>query len=510
MSFDTPPRRWHGTTVDTQTDDGRPTRRHVGNAQAFLRRHERDCEQYDRLTTAGQRKLRGELVDRIADTRNLWHAAWQLTRDGEKAPGPNGERLHRLLRDNPRRVWAELRRLSGAIQSRTYEAGPTRVKHILKSSGRGTRPLEIANWQDQVVHRAIVQIIQPLLDPDLDIASAGFRPGIDRLDTLARAVTLAERQGRHVWVTADLRDAFTCVPHTALLDRLQTVLDCEPITRLIRRAVVGNNNRQPGLPQGSPQSPLLLNVLLDGALDKRWHHRHPDRPHSRYADDILILCRNAEEARESHAELRQLVQPVGFQLKGTTETDIRDLAVGDAAEWLGVAIRLKGGQFVFELPQRFSERLRHHLELGLAESDGVLCCGAILRGVMEQLGPIFEHVPQSEVFRHLADATRLLEIDEIPDQRDLLDAWQNGATRFQTLRQLWRQLIAFDETSSTTWGEGSAARHPTRSTILAASAPSILFTTSVARTRAKDGWAYAIVKPGAATTEDRLSIPSRL
>ncbi|MBI1349296.1 Retron-type reverse transcriptase [bacterium] len=301
---------------------GQPTGRHDGDALAFLQRHERECLQYGRMQVSEQRALQRDLPSRIADTRNLWCAVSFLARKGRKAPGPNGEWLHELYRDDPDRLRNSVRELSRAILSRTYRPGPALLIHVPKASGRGTRPIEVANWQDRVVQRAIVQIIQPLLDPQFEACNVGFRPGYDRLTTVAWVRALTECEERFVWVTADLSTAFTRVPHQRLFDRLDRTLKCKPVTRLIRRILRANNPSGIGIPQGGPLSPLLLNVLLDGALDKRWAARHPAVPLVRYADDLLLLCRDRNEAERGYATLRELVTPAGFTLKGTAERDI--------------------------------------------------------------------------------------------------------------------------------------------------------------------------------------------
>lgn len=68
-------------------------------------------------------------------------------------------------------VWELLRTVSRAILSDTYRVAPARKLRIPKTSGKGTRNLSIPTVVDRTVERAIIQVIQPWLDPP--------RPGAD-------------------------------------------------------------------------------------------------------------------------------------------------------------------------------------------------------------------------------------------------------------------------------------------------------------------------------------------
>ena len=202
-----------------------------------------------------------------------------------------------------------------------------RHKSIPKGTGRGNRTLTIANIEDRVVARAVVQIVQPLYDPTFDDNSFGFRPGRGRQLALARALKLAKEQDRHVWLVADLEAAFDRVPHNRLLDVLRKRLH-ENVVQLIHHIIHNKSGR--GLPQGSPLSPLLLNVYLDHFLDTRWRKLHPDLPLLRYADDLLILCRTEEEAQSARLDLAQLLTPTAMLLKHCKDP-VRNLTLGKHA-----------------------------------------------------------------------------------------------------------------------------------------------------------------------------------
>ncbi len=134
--------------INEPRNAGLPTGKHDGKSDDFLRRHDVECSRYDRATKTERYRFARDFVNRIADTRNLWNAVKKFAAHGEKAPGPNGQRLNQKLQKDEKWVRAELRRLSKQILDGTYIPGPARQLRIPKSSGRGTRPIEVLNWQD--------------------------------------------------------------------------------------------------------------------------------------------------------------------------------------------------------------------------------------------------------------------------------------------------------------------------------------------------------------------------
>ena len=72
---------------------------------------------------------------------------------------------------------ANIQRLLEAAKRGRYWAPPVRRAHIPKGDGRTTRPIGIPTFEDKVLQRAVVALLEPLYEHDFRDGSYGFRPG---------------------------------------------------------------------------------------------------------------------------------------------------------------------------------------------------------------------------------------------------------------------------------------------------------------------------------------------
>jgi len=459
MSFElsTPLRR---TRQQLFRDGVLPMSAHEGSRKDFLLRHERDCSRYDRLPESERTLFREELLSRIADDRNLLLAVEAAVRKGNKAPGPNGEQLWSLWRSNEQNVRATARELSRALREGTYRPGPVRRIDVPKASGNGTRPIEVMNWQDLVVQRAIVQIIRPLIDPRLGQLSLGGRPGRQRMEAMAFAKVIAEVEDRKVAIVADLRNAFTSVPLQPLVEQVQRTLGTNPATQLIE-TIIRASGRPRGVAQGAPLSTIFLDVYLDAQLDRRWRTQTGNPPLIRWVDDLLILCRTRGEAEAAYQRLQAILQPTGMRLKGTTERDIVDLTL-EGAEWLGAEMVLENGELAFHAGRRFSTRLARKLEETIEEADGAIRCHQTLLSVFRQAGPCFNTPNRTRIVEQAIAAAMTAGADEPPEAGEILRVWEGENARYALLVSLVREIHQ-RRSQYVGPGQGSASGHLNRS-----------------------------------------------
>ena len=120
------------------------------------------------------------------------------------AAGVDGMTVDDLQRLDRR---AQARSLIASLLDGTYQPQPVRGVEIPKPGG-GVRQLGIPTVVDRLVQQAILQVLEPLLDPTFSASSFGFRPGRGAHDALAQAQEYVA-EGAPSWWTSTWRSSST-------------------------------------------------------------------------------------------------------------------------------------------------------------------------------------------------------------------------------------------------------------------------------------------------------------
>lgn len=189
--------------------------------------------------------------------------------------------------------------LVGEVRSGSYQPKPIKGVSIPKSNGK-TRLLGVPTVADRMLQQALLQVLEPLFEPDFRPHSYGFRPGRNAHQAVAQAQSYIN-DGYHHVVDIDLKSFFDEVDHSILLALIYKKVTCKLTMQLLRRflrapiLIDGKlHKRRKGVPQGAPLSPLLSNILLH-ELDKELESRN--LRYVRYADDFSIYVRSKKAAR---------------------------------------------------------------------------------------------------------------------------------------------------------------------------------------------------------------------
>lgn len=222
--------------------------------------------------------------------RDNMRKAWKRVKANKGSAGVDGLDIAQTGAEL-QHTWRTLRE---QLLAGTYRPQPVRRVGIPKPDG-SERELGIPTVTDRLIQQALLQVLQPLLDPTFSEHSYGFRPG-RRAQDAVQAAQQHVQQGYAVVVDVDLSTFFDRVNHDILIDRLSQRIHHAGVIRLVRAYLNAGimtggvvSQRVAGAPQGGPLSPLLANVLLDDvdrALERRGHR------FVRYADDCNVYVRS--------------------------------------------------------------------------------------------------------------------------------------------------------------------------------------------------------------------------
>lgn len=366
---------------------------------------------------------RGGLLAQALARANLARA-WKRVRANRGSAGVDGRTIEQTA-EYLRTDWPRLR---ATLLEGSYRPEPVRRVRIPKPGG-GERELGIPTVVDRLIQQALLQVLQPMIDPRFSEHSYGFRPGRSAQEAVQQARRHVQ-DGYRVVVDVDLEKFFDRVNHDILMDRLSRRIDDKAVLRLVRRYLQAGImdggvavQRYEGTPQGGPLSPLLANVLLD-EVDKELERR--GQRFVRYADDANVYVRSQKAGERVLASLRKLYDRLHLKVNEAKTAVTR--ATG--RKFLGYALWTgTGGEVKCAVARKAVDTFKQRLRWMTRRSSG--------RSLAQVAERLRDYVPGWKAYFRLAQTPKVFrKLDEWIRHRlraMQLKHWRRGKTMYREM-----------------------------------------------------------------------------
>jgi RNA-directed DNA polymerase len=364
----------------------------------------------------------------------LWQAlarenmarAWKRVKANKGSAGVDG----RTVLDTGeylRFAWPEIR---SRLLDGSYRPDPVRRVGIPKPGG-GVRELGIPTVVDRLIQQALLQVLQPILDPTFSEHSYGFRPGRSAHGAVLKAQQYVQ-SGCTVVVDVDLERFFDRVNHDILMERLARRVQDKQVLRLIRRYLQAgileqgvHVERVEGTPQGGPLSPLLANVLLDEVdreLERRGHK------FVRYADDCNVYVGSHKAGQRVLRALRGCYARLALRIN-ESKTAVADIW---ERKFLGYCFWQSRDGPKLGIAKAALVRMQERIRQITGRSRG--------RSMEQVARELRDYVPGWKAYFRLAQTPRLMRRQDSWLRHRLralqLKHWKNTSTAYRELRKL--------------------------------------------------------------------------
>jgi len=251
------------------------------------------------------------------------------------APGSDGETF-RAIEERGRAGF--LTELAAELRAGTYRPRPYRRREIPKEGGK-VRVISIPAIRDRVVQGALRLLLEPIFEADFSRHSFGARPGRSAHDAIAEVRTGMIYQ-KHLVLDVDLKSFFDDIRHAPVLAKVARRVRDERVLWLIKQFLKSTGAK--GIPQGSPLSPLLANVMLND-LDHALGRGYGYLSYARYLDDMVVLTYDSKMGRRwadrALERIREEAEAIGVSLNTEKTRKVLLTESGTSFAFLGFEIR---------------------------------------------------------------------------------------------------------------------------------------------------------------------------
>jgi group II intron reverse transcriptase/maturase len=338
-------------------------------------------------------------------------------------------------KDYAEALYENLHDLHERLKTNRYVASPVERVWIEKEGGK-LRPIGKPCFEDKIVQRAVVMILEVIFEPIFHSFSHGFRRGHNQHQAICELRQQCMKQNINWIVDADVSGFFDTIDHTLLRGFIEKRVKDGGILRLLGKwlnaGVLDRGNMiypDKGTPQGGVASPMLANIFLHYVLDEWFVQDVQPRLKGkgfliRFADDFIIGLEDEADARRVmevlpkrfnrfnltiHPEKTKLVRFIPPSWKETTENGTFDF-LGFTHYWAKsiqgywIIKRKTVGKRLRRFMKAIYEWCRENLHEPVKEQYKTLC--SKLRGYYQYYGIRGNYKMLEVVFEHTERAWR--------------------------------------------------------------------------------------------------------
>lgn len=305
------------------------------------------------------------LLEQVLSPANL-NKAYKQVVSNKGSGGVDGMQTDEL------RTWLlnNKEELVHSIASGKYQPNPVRRVGIPKDGGK-KRLLGIPTVVDRLIQQSITQVLSPIYEREFSDQSYGFRPHRSCHDALRRAQSHVNGGYRYV-VDLDLEKFFDTVNHSRLIELLSKRIKDGRVISLIHKYLLGGlqicldlEETRSGVPQGSPLSPLLSNIMLhelDKELELRGH------PFVRYADDCMIFFKSKRAAGRTKQSIIRYIEGVLYLRVNEEKTSVGYVR---GMKFLGYSFYVTSGECRLSVHPKSFAKFKSRLKELTGRSNGM-------------------------------------------------------------------------------------------------------------------------------------------
>lgn len=260
--------------------------------------------------------------------------------------------------------------ISDSVRSGNYEFAPLRFFPIKKANDKH-RIISIPTVGDRLVQRVLANYLS--VGDKLHIVNSvsfGFIPSTGASEkgvwgAVKRAGIYAKSSK---WVIkTDIEDFFNTIERSRIETLIEEAEIASPVKNLLRKVVrceikppkyrtdreilkKSTIERDRGLRQGMPLSPLLSNLFLR-ELDKEIIQENVMA--LRYADDLILFFNSKDQALQKFDHIKSRLEKINLTLPeiGEKGSKSKIQKSSEQIDFLGIAISIKGGRISYRVPE---------------------------------------------------------------------------------------------------------------------------------------------------------------